>query len=701
MAPIDAVPFDLWHQIGSRLDPQDYIHLSMVNRTLYNLLRSDLTARNSAQSHIPYSREAKLASAGQITYRQALGRAFDVREAVATAQPYSAALVAYGDTFLLNQGVLCYLHCGDLRLLDVHGASRVEKVVTLARIKTLLSRSAHFSHAYARVDEREMQFSLMHFSDGIVTCLCEAPTRRASCLIAIDVRLDDGPTTGKLLFARRLDSTRRLFVRHDGSYLYYGTHSVLASHGHHEWIIQGMEIRNNRKLTDRPVQLENFVGSEIGPTLCFEIHDGFFYAISNQTGFQDEEVDWTSYYVCLRFPLSDPKKIEWRRIWRRQHREGPINDTWTDISLRVDETTKQLLIVECRREWHLAGSENSRTYYTQPIDCFEKEPSPEESSLASLATSTSESGHDAESSQVSPHAGLPDSFPVSALPDDILTSTLDEFSKPNYEPPKKRLKRNYHAEYPLEEISSTPRRDYILSKTKYRTYNRPASAFIDVVNDPLSRNTSFGSPSDRLRLRIGSRKRKCPIDEEGEEGEKGLLYRPEYTNEDGKPMEWSDERFQTRGIKLWPPDDAPEELYSLLCPSKRCGKVEAASDERCLVYSTQPATPGGQRPIILISFDPSIGFPHLKRLNARLSPSQNENPVDLDRHDVAANKPRKRPFSVTVSDGPAGSPTQTALRQFEEAESPDAPKPGYDVSRYWIRTEPAMYLSINRGYWLR
>ncbi|KAK2730937.1 hypothetical protein FQN55_005275 [Onygenales sp. PD_40] len=677
---LNSIPFDLWHQIASRLDPQDYINLSFVNRQLYYLLKSELTARNSVQSFIAHTLEGKLATKGQITYQEALRRVYDVREAVATAQPYSATLLAYGESFLFNQGVLCYLDRGEIRTLDVHGAAREEQVVNIGAVLRRASSqvSSDFNEA--------LEFSLLNYSDGIVACLCEIEERRSSYLLVIDVRSTCTRKGGRIILLRRLESSRRLFVRHNASVLFYGTHSLVATHGHHEWVIHGWRLGDEPERMKHTVQLENFVGSEIGSSLCFEIHDDHFYAVTNETGFEDEEIDWTSYYTCIRFPISDPKKTEWAQLWRRQHREGPINDTWTNISVRTDEATRQLVIVECRREWHLGGSQNLRTYYIQPLTCFETDTT--ERSDCNGLSSDEESDDDGESRQSSsPSPGFPGYLPISELPDDPLTSTLDEHSKPRYERPKKRIRRHYHREYDEKEVSSPERKDFILSKTKYRTYNYSASTFIDLVNDPPQPG-GYATLPDQLRLRVGSRKRKCPInDAEGKE--KGLLYTPDIDEVTKEPIEFSEEHFESRGIKLWPPRDSPPELLSLLCPAKKCGKVEAESDERSMVYSTEPPNPDGRRPIILVSFDPTIRFSNLKRLAMKVpAPDELNLPVEIDRKDInRADKGKQRAITVDESD------KLSPLAEKSSLLSP-APVP-------WFRTETAMYLHINRSYWLR
>ncbi|KLJ06724.1 hypothetical protein EMPG_17786 [Blastomyces silverae] len=667
---IDDIPFDLWYQIASCLDPQDYINLSFANRKLYSLLKSDFTARNAVQTDtftklsISHTREGKLALAGKITYVEALRRTYDVREAVANAQPYSACLVAYGEAFLFNQGVLCYLDRGEIRTLDVHGAAREEQVVNIGAV---LRRACTVSPDFSQ----EVEFSLLNYSHGIVAGLCEMEGRQA-WLIVLDIRAKCTRKNGRLLLLQQLESSRRIFVRHNEKVLFYGTHSEFAGHGHHEWVIHSWDLTQKKPLAERPVQLENFVGSEIGSSICFEIHDNHFYAISNETGFEDEEIDWTSYYICLRFPVETPHNVEWRRLWRRQHREGPIHDTWTNISLRTDDATNQLLIVESRREWRRAGSEHYRTYYMQPLSCFITDPADKKDGVGQ--PKDWQTGSEPHSSHESPSPGFPGYLPVPVLPNDPLALALDDRNKPNYEPPKKRLRRYYHPEYDDHEISSPNRRDFILAKTKYRTYNHCASAFVDLVND----NSQFNQPRDHLRLRIGSRKRKCPI------GEDGLLY-PSELDEDNKPIPDSDERFESRGIKLWPPLHSHPDLLSLLCPPKRCGNVEAASDERSIIYSTDPSAPGGRRPIVLISFDPTIRLDNIRRLSVKLTAEESTLPVEIDREDTRLSKGKRKASIDIESNRLAPGPSTPSAR---------LPIP-------WFRTEEAMYLHINRSYWLR
>ncbi|KAK2737960.1 hypothetical protein FQN57_007314 [Myotisia sp. PD_48] len=670
----DRVPFDIWHQVALSLDPNDYVNLSRANRRLYTLLLEEGTAKKTIKAHVAHTIEASLAARGKITYRQALERICGIREAVAMAQPYSASLLAFGEDFVFNQGILCYMHRDYLRVLDVRHAADFERVIDLRT-----AFDPNYPHT-GLSSQSSMQYTLLNYCDGIIVYKCKVDNLGVSWLVALDVQSEISESGRRVRFARQLESTRRLFVRHNASALYYGTHSAMARHGHHEWVLEGFSFDSNHNLNERSIQLDNFVGADIGSTVCFEIKDGYFYAVSNQTSFEDEEIDWTSYYICVRFPLNNPKDIQWQRIWRRQHREGPINDAWTNLSLRIDESTRQLVIVECRREWINGGSENFRTWYRQPLDCFEPQ-------LDELHGATSSSSR---SSSISlPKCGLPKYLPVFSLPDEPLAKILDSHSKPNYEPPKKRLRRYNHSEYTDEEAQASNRRDFTLSNTKYHSYNLSASAHIDIVNDPPPNAKPFSGNTDRLRLRIGSRKRKCPIDYEGEETEPGFLYPPTDLNDEGTAVEHSDERFESRGIKFWPPNDAPAELMDLVSPTNRVSKVQGASDERFLIYSTNSPSLEGSRAIILISFDPSMRLKHMKSLNPELLLS----PVSAE--DASSGKVvRKRPLMVenpstcSRSNGHLPQKSSTINRSA-------VPQPT------WFRTEPATYLRLNKGFWLR
>ncbi|KAL2360587.1 hypothetical protein RJZ56_006525 [Blastomyces dermatitidis] len=71
-----------------------------------------------------------------------------VREAIATARPYSTGIIAHADSFQYNQGVLCDMRQGFLRVLDVHVVA-AEKLVIDVEMAFLL-------HLKESEDERTM-----------------------------------------------------------------------------------------------------------------------------------------------------------------------------------------------------------------------------------------------------------------------------------------------------------------------------------------------------------------------------------------------------------------------------------------------------------------------------------------------------------------------------------------------------------------
>ncbi|GLB01960.1 hypothetical protein AtubIFM57258_000371 [Aspergillus tubingensis] len=655
---LDCIPYDVFYQVASSLDCHDLIHLSRVNRALNHLVQNESIARKTIQNDLLHTKEGQEADQAKTGYRRALGRLFDIKESVATAQPYSASILAYASSFIYSEGCLSYIYNDEIRVLDVHGAGQVEQVLN---IHNVLSRAIQGCNPQTDT----FQVCLMYYSNWVLAFTVEFVDRPEAWLLVVDMRRKvNNKKCGRLRLLTRLQHTRRLFVRHNGSYLYYGTHTAVGDRGYSQWAIHCADLKISQHLTEKPTVLENFAGSEIGQTVCFEVHQDHLYAVSTLVDFEAEEVDWTSYYVWLCIPpKSNAAKrfITPNRTWRRQHREGPINDTWSDLTLRQDEATKRLMILECRREWRDGRSENARTYYMQPL------PSPAE------ATQNKQQGLDS----------TPNATPVT-LPDEPLTRTLDSTSKPNYEPPRKRLRRHFHQEY-AHGAEPAQRHDYILAKTKFRSYNLSASTFVDLVNDPSPDTPGSFIPHDRLRVRTVSRKRKCPIDENGDEGEPGLLFRPELSDADGQPIEHSEERYASRGVRLWPPDNAPRELTQLLCPSKRCGPVQAAADERSLVYSVdQDGLEGtGHQAIVLINFDPSLRLPGLQSMNltrggaGALPADERDAPVAME-----------RPAIGDIGRERVGVHTCIGSRKANQ------PVPS-------VREEQALYLSIRRGYWLR
>jgi hypothetical protein len=610
-------------------------------------------------------------------------RIHNVRQAIASAKPYSVSLLAYGEAFVYSEGVLCYVDGSAIRILDIYSASKTEQILDVLAINQMLAPRLEPS---LFLSPNETRITSLSYSEGILVYVCEADIVSECWLLAIDLGVQDNKdgscTRIKPLprLQHRLCCTTKLFIRHNRSYLYYGTHSGLRSDGHHEWLVTGFNLETGCPVAPKPFQLADFVGSDIGSTACFKIHESSLYAVSNQTSFEVEEVDWTSYYHCIKIPLGETKPdLKAHPIWQRQHGEGPINDSWTDLSLQKDDQTNELLIVECRKEWLGGGSANIRTYYTQPLRF----------------------NNDEDVIQMC-------NFPVN----DPLTRTLDEHSKPHFSEPRKRIRKHYHHEY--EHSRFDPRnaapRDFILAKTKFRAYNPSAMSFVDLVSDPAPIPGSVRM-RDRLRLRIASRKQKSPLIDDPDRPGHTLLRKPELElDEKDAPVDGSEHDFHPTETHLWPPDDAPLEIYDVLCPGGRLGIIEAVADERSIVYMTDDnahAMNGGGRAIVMISFDPVWGR-DLKKL-VMTSTGTAARPIKEMKLELpnsfALRKTSKRasPAPESVSFPSLAGPSQQQLkRQRCEAGPSGAGEGGVGgKQRRLMWREEAMYRAINRGYRLR
>jgi hypothetical protein len=428
-----------------------------------------------------------------------------------------------------------------VRVLDVHNSSSIEYVIDIpSLIGHMVDEEAHCQPG---------TFTLLNYADGILVCLFEA-RRLNPWLLAVEV------STGRRLAALVLDTAQKIFVRHNSEYLLYGTHSFTGSHGHREWVVHGYNFKEERAFENN-IYLENLVGCDIGLTVSFEIHGGYFYAVSNQTSFEVEEVDWTSFYHGYRFPLENASKktLQIERWWRRNHIEGPINDSWTDFRLHVDECTGELSIVEARREWRDGGSDSQRTYYT----CALEFPNKEHPEVSFMLDESNVEG--CRSNMV--------------LPDEPVALLVDGSNKPQYIVAPDRHPKNVHH----GDDGTTG--GFILAKTKVRYYNPDANTFLDLVDDPEDPPRDGGFRlRQRLRLRVGSRTLGPP---------------------------GSKEVYRSRGISMWPPERISEdddELMELLNPLS--GDVEGKFDERSLIYMTGDDTQ--PRAVVLVNFDVGINL---------------------------------------------------------------------------------------------
>ena len=507
------------------------------------------------QTHAPHSKEAQLAQDNKFTYSEALKSIYDRRTAFSNANPFSARVIGQGAAFTYRQGILCVLDGNIIRVSDAHTSSASHEIDLSPIINSIAGSSSSPS---------EPKVSLLYYSDNALAVHYERKGRpNDGRIFVINTKANIPEHEKRVLRELQLESSYKLFVRHTSSYLYYGTYTGMGSHGHHEWEIRGVSLRENRPLPPKleALQLEEFFGTDVGSTIAFEIYGDYFYAVSNQTSFDVEELDWTSFYHCIRFPLEQPVKNKMEidtRVYRRQHAEGPIHDSWTDLTLQADESTNEVMIVESRREWQNASSRQYRTFYISKF-------LPEK-----------------DEDSITPSDDGPPLLPAN----DAYTDLLESSNRPNYAPPRRRCTWEFHPEFPPN--SDITSRSFILARTKFRAYNLPCSSFLDLVEDEKCCNDYTTGPC--LRIRIGSR-RVAPAEWVSPDSPPSNRSRAT-----SPPIIENDAVYRHSKLRMWPPPPSKcacaKKLHRILNPEPGRGgsrTVTGVVDERSLVYMVKAA----------------------------------------------------------------------------------------------------------------
>jgi hypothetical protein len=668
---IFALPLELLRNVTRYLDLDDFCNFVQTNRTLRNALGSESTykemvkvkwqefhqltsfANRTLQKCIFYAKESQQAEAGQISYRSAFERTFRRRRAYASARPYSALVVGEGSDLLYREGVLSYLREGVVHVLNVHDASDTEVIIDL--------------NLALSVDAKGGQvFKLMHYQDNVLAIFTASSSSSSDGWLAVfNTKPKSIPTKDRCLLYVDIQTGIKQFVRHDRYTMIYG---VLMNNNDVEediWRFQAFSLvrpgdlkpGDPQRCSHHCPQLGDFSTSDVGSHMLFEIYKESFYVISSQVTVDAEGKDPTSYYGGCRYPLSGPTagSAEYWRIWRRQQTEGPIHDLWTDFNIQEDETGGGLLICESRREWQDGYSKQKRSFYTEPLDLttefafspfFQDFKTKREAAIAANSVPPDEE-HTIEAMMSEASESMP---PARSY------GRLSKYCQPEY-----------------TGMPTLDSREFSLSNTKFRTSNYNNGAFLDMVVDsrPLATCPNIDK---HLRLRVGSRRLASPLAENGLDRRQNTRLSPFDVTEDSDA---NDEQYNDQGIRLWPPQNAPPELYNLLNPDPKLLKVKAAADERSLVYMTTSSDPRRIAPIILINFDPAIRHGRLQRLD--IGPSSG---------------PRNALYDSKGEFERATQPNQRSRRESEH-ESSGSSKDNGD----WCRIQKAAWSIKPTGYW--
>ncbi|KAI1081206.1 hypothetical protein F5B20DRAFT_77991 [Whalleya microplaca] len=560
---LHRTPYEIMAYILQYLDIDDIFNLSLCCHHLQYIILEESLCKAIVTAKAYYTLEAEEARLNG-RFSRALRRLIKRRRALSQASPYVVGIVGLADNYQYIRGKLCYIIEARprrwLRILDLHDSTSHELVIDIpALVREAVPRSAK---------SRKYKFRTLYHANGITSCLFSFALPNTENWLLV-FKAGEQSIVEKL----QLESTAKLFVRNNEDYLYFGTHSETGADGLRRWVLQGFNIRD-RTWFPRKRHLPNLVGYDTGSTVCFEIIDEYFYGLSNQTAFEVEEIDWTSYYYCFRFRLDEPDPLrteimERDSSWRRQHADGPIDDRWGFLKLDKDEASGRINIIEARKEW-LTGQSGSRRqkgtrrnyYITEVIFPANRED-----------VSTEPSTIHGERM------------------DDQGSGLIGYIDRPKEITQQDRSPQNVH----LGDDSSVTS---ILTRSMIHlcAYQRCCETFFDLIDDASTGTSSHQS----LYLRTGHRKpRPTPI------SRASLAYHNELTLED---KHW--QHYLPNEIYRWPPrktqwnSDLLNDVYHILNPPGFQGSVTASSDERSIVYSIGSDS-NGLKALVYLSFDPA------------------------------------------------------------------------------------------------
>lgn len=577
------------------------------------------------------------------------------REAISSASPFLAALVAFAESWLYTNGVLCHIRGRSLRLLDIHNSADSELVVD---IRKLLDEAIPESRGY-----KKYKFRLLYQAYGVVSCLYAHKRLNVEHWLVVFQ-----PAKHKILTTRRLGLSTGIFVRNNSRFLYYGTQSDVWADQPRRWVLQGFSIESGDWF-DKARPLPGTVGSEIGTTVCFEIIDEYFYVLANTTAAEVRYLKCHSYYDFYRFPLActDHQRLErppLQSLFRRHHVEGPIDDRWTVLKIFKDETSGTVRILESRKEWYSGSGSATRTCYTKTFNLGHS---------GAYADGGFDIGRDTHS---------------------------DEDRCP---PPLGTVARDMREVHVGDDGSKSVM--FTLSKCFIRSYHPGSQTFLDLVDDPDPAHPT----NQRLRVRAATR-RLSTRSEPGRQTPFGT-YNPG-SRQTQEVIEGTDGLAERKLVTLWPHDDTTQVshgVHRILNPPGYHGNVHGIWDDRAFVYATGGVSQKEDiKALVLVSFDPGISLKGVQSIEDRddvvpgnvcdLSSTRPSVEVLLDAGKSKDEGKKKSPLykhamheegcvaehSISLSSG------STSL--YNAAANPTS------GSRGWVTVEMAQYLKIGQGF---
>ncbi|KAL8717946.1 MAG: hypothetical protein Q9225_004865 [Loekoesia sp. 1 TL-2023] len=705
----------------------DYRHFSFACKSIRRILDNEHTIAQTLKRVAGHTVEYELATSGKLSAKAAIRKLYDRQQAFTTSKPASTIMLGDGSSFLYRQGLLAYVRGRFVRVLNVHEASWKEGVV----VSDLVGPKIFGTEC------KDTEIELCHLQDGLLSIMFHGETVRMgwrSWLLVVDVDQDKSERE-RVQLKVDLWTPEDVIVRNSRRYLCAMSPTGASVNGRHrEWVCKIWDLEDP---APRPavLQIPDLAVGEIGQGLVFEVFDGFLYAISTQAPYELEEPEWTSYYTCFRFPLENPgsRTLETLRIWRRHHKEGPINDLWTDLKLHKDETTGELFIMEARKEWTGGSSVQKRTWYRQALPPrFLSPEGTDNDGDEEMIDVNNQSNNLQQDISVNDPQNLVSSSTSAQDPPYLLARPPDD-DEWDYDPfttatslaqrpSHPRLPHNTHPEYPVDAPVPPIVDSFILAKSKHRAYNPSAAAFLDLVVDDRQPSTQR---VQQIRFRIGSRCEASPLDQNG------MIHGHHVSGHNGKPVPDSERRYVDQGIHIWPPADAPVVLQGLLNGNvissdlssdrtgcRTLGDICAISDERSIIYLVKEkgAADADKGQLILVNFDEHIRFfyeewaPGFIDLYGHRNTDQNTSSNE-PAEQITNEGMLKRTYEPMVLD--TDEVEEEASKDKEAEKKSSNENDGNDINKYslckevdedesvdlnWFRKVGALWIDIQKGF---
>ncbi|KAI3530402.1 hypothetical protein CABS02_14514 [Colletotrichum abscissum] len=602
--------------VANLLSPKDLWNFSLVCKKLGFLIHDESCAKALLEDHAPYSTEMRDARPYG-NYARAFRRREKTLNAVIMAEPYLTAVVAHANEYIYCNGMLCYtqIEAQKLYLLNIHQSARKKIEISVDK---LLASISHTNPA------QKYKLRPIYFSDDILSCLC-IPRKKPGIkqLLVIDIEKQ------KTFPCKDASSCKKTFVRNNHEYLYCGTYD----NNDEVWTLKVLSLSEGSWLPG-VLSLDDIAGFDVGISLAFEIVDDHFYTVSTTPKDDTDETGHLSRYYGVRYPLgicgSEDKQLMSKSMFRRNHRDGPMDNRWTTLGLEKDPKTGVLEVVECRKE-HSYNSNgksrtasSSRTVYRTAVKFDDSEPA--DDSVSTREGIEQESVHVSGSQDRTPRShGSPSTFHRG---DDSFTEPLITFNN-----------------------------------CFVRSYNSPCGAFMDLIN-PAAVDEKPTNLQLRTMTRLHAATHKQPDSRKTNHIENVISYWTIQTKVHGESGRLADTLIPHGQDSQW--------------------EISGVADDRSLIYISGNAKTKNLRSLVFISFDPSIKL--AGSLGWLGAPLRNNKGDEVSPHpDAPANQGGLANPAGVSGDGVDQRPSQAFASELTLA-GPEAPR--------WFRTVEATSPSL-------